>query len=228
MSKTTFSKAFSSYFNDNASARYVTPFAVFMAFTAAQDHFSGSALFFLYGLKIFFTAFAVYVCFKGRWEEIEGRFDFRAVVLGLVVLAIWILLPKFLGIVPKTEIFAPTGFDSTLGLISGLVVRIIGAAIIVPIIEEIFWRSFLMRYLIDANFLKIKLGTYTHFSFWAVVALFPLAHRAWEWPGAILTATLYGGYCVWSKNLKGCILAHAVTNLGLAIYVIATEDWAFW
>ena len=103
-----------------------------------------------------------------------------------------------------------------------------GAVLIVPIMEELIWRSFLMRYLVKANFLTIPLGHYSHLSFWGTVIAFTLVHRPWEWPVAAATGILYGAYIVKRKNLIGCMLAHATTNLGLAVYVLITGSWHYW
>ena len=39
---------------------------------------------------------------------------------------------------------------------------------------------------------------------------------------------MIGALLVYTKSLGACIIAHAVTNLLLALYVLKTHDWAFW
>jgi len=92
--------------------------------------------------------------------------------------------------------------------------------------EELFWRSFFMRYLIRSDFEKVPLGTYTHFSFWMVVFLFALEH--YRILPALFAGVVYGGLVCYSKNIRVPIFSHAVTNLGLGIYVLLTERWEFW
>jgi len=108
------------------------------------------------------------------------------------------------------------------------VARVTGACLVVPVMEELLWRSFLMRWLINKDFLGVSLGTYTHISFWITVFCFVSVHRPWEWGVTLVAGILYGAYLVRTKNLVGCVIAHAVTNLGLAVYVVYSGSWFYW
>jgi CAAX prenyl protease-like protein len=44
----------------------------------------------------------------------------------------------------------------------------------------------------------------------------------------IIAGLLYGLLLIWQKKLKGVIIAHSVTNLGLGIYILITGSWMFW
>ena len=107
-----------------------------------------------------------------------------------------------------------------------IAVRFIGAAMVVPILEELFWRSFLLRYIINPDFKQVALGTFSWFSFVAVVILFGLEHH--RLIQGMIAGAIYTALVVRQKSLRGCIVAHGVTNLGLGIYVLATQSWAFW
>jgi CAAX prenyl protease-like protein len=112
-------------------------------------------------------------------------------------------------------------------LLWGLVgVRLAGAVLVVPVMEELFWRSFAMRYLIDSRFREVPLGRFTWFSFTAVALAFGLEHHHWL-PG-IAAGIVYGLLLVRSGNLFTPILAHGVTNLALGLYVLVTRNWEFW
>jgi CAAX prenyl protease-like protein len=92
--------------------------------------------------------------------------------------------------------------------------------------EELFWRSFLLRYLISPHFQAVRLGTFTPFSFVATVVLFGVEHDLWlagMMAGAAYTLLLYKTGRLWP-----CILAHAVTNLSLGIHVLMTGQWQWW
>ena len=109
------------------------------------------------------------------------------------------------------------------GLIAG---RLIGAAVVVPIMKELFWRSFLMRYLINPEFRSVPMGAFSWLSFMGVAILFGLEHhRVVE---GIVVGLLYNLLLIRQKKLKGVIMAHAVTNLGLGIYVLLTGSWMYW
>jgi hypothetical protein len=107
------------------------------------------------------------------------------------------------------------------------VVRVFGSVILVPILEELFWRGWLMRWLISQDFRKVALGSYTPLSFWATALLFASEHGSY-WEVGLLTGIIYNWWMIRTKNLANCILAHAVTNGCLAVYVIAWKQWQYW
>ena len=84
-----------------------------------------------------------------------------------------------------------------------------------------------MRWLIDNHFERIPLGTYQTLSFWVVVALFALEHGPY-WEVGLLAGIAYNWWMVKTKSLGDCILAHAVTNAVLAVYVIFRGQWQYW
>ena len=94
------------------------------------------------------------------------------------------------------------------------------------VLEELFWRSFAMRLLIDTDFKRVPLGQFAWFSFLAVAVAFGLAHHRWL-PG-IVAGLVYALVLYHRRNLFDCILSHATTNLLLGIYVLATGRWGFW
>ena len=101
------------------------------------------------------------------------------------------------------------------------------AVIIVPIVEELFWRAWMLRWLIDTNFQKVPLGAYTPFAFWITAILFASEHGPY-WDVGLLTGIVYNFWMIRSKSVADCILMHAVTNALLSGYVIATAQWQYW
>lgn len=213
--------------NGNPVVRYLVPFLVFLVFSGFQSLARGPAIFWFYGAKVALSFLVFAYFFNGHWREIKGRFDVRAVLAGLFVLAVWISSVKLFP-AKHEPLFDPTVFDRGPKMIMAILIRIAGASTVIPLIEEVVWRSFLMRSLIKADFLSVPLGTYTAFSFWVTILTFTLAHPAEQWPAAGLAGVVYGLYLVKTKNLQGCILAHAVTNFGLGLYIIVTGDWGLW
>jgi CAAX prenyl protease-like protein len=123
-----------------------------------------------------------------------------------------------------------SGYDPFVtGALSGGIlaaVRVMGAASVVPIIEELFWRSFLLRYVISPRFESVPLGTFTTTSFVVTTVLFGLEHRlvvAGMMAGAVYSLLLYRSRQLWTS-----IFAHAVTNLALATHVLVTREWFWW
>ncbi len=104
--------------------------------------------------------------------------------------------------------------------------RIFGIGIVVPVAEELFWRGFLLRWLIDPDWEKLPLGQFSLQSFSVVVLLFTLAHP--EWFAAALWCALINGLLYWKRDLWQCIVAHSVSNLLLVAYVLAYDQWYLW
>jgi uncharacterized protein len=122
---------------------------------------------------------------------------------------------------------ASTSFSSTQLSWPVLALRMIRAVVIVPIVEELFWRAWLMRWIIDVDFQKIPLGKYTAQSFWIVAALFASEHGPY-WDVGLAAGIIYNWWMVRARSLGDLILAHAVTNFILGGYVIAFGKWEYW
>jgi CAAX prenyl protease-like protein len=105
--------------------------------------------------------------------------------------------------------------------------RVLVSVITVPILEELFWRGWLMRWLIDRNFEKVALGTYSAQAFWIVAALFASEHGSF-WDVGLLTGVIYNWWMIRTKSMWDCILMHAVTNACLAWYVLHYDQWVYW
>lgn len=121
-----------------------------------------------------------------------------------------------------------SAFADQLPLLAGfLVVRFLGLVVLVPLIEEFFVRGLLMRWFIQADWWEIPLGRVTVRS--AVIATFygVLAHPA-EPLAAAVWFTLITGLYARTRNLWDCVVAHAVTNLVLGLYVLTSRDWVLW
>ncbi len=108
-----------------------------------------------------------------------------------------------------------------------LALRMIRAVIIVPIVEELFWRAWMMRWLIDNDFQKVPLGKYAPQAFWIVALLFASEHGSY-WDVGLLAGIIYNWWMVRTKSLGDLILAHALTNFILGVYVIAYGKWEYW
>jgi CAAX prenyl protease-like protein len=108
-----------------------------------------------------------------------------------------------------------------------LAVRVAGSALLVPVIEELFWRGWMMRWLVNNNFEQVPLGTYVPAAFWITAILFASEHGSY-WDVGLAAGVVYNWWMVRTRSLADCIVAHGVTNGLLAIYVIATGAWQYW
>jgi uncharacterized protein len=99
--------------------------------------------------------------------------------------------------------------------------------LLVPILEELFWRGWLLRWLVRPAFLEIPFGTYVASSFWIVAILFASEHGPY-WEVGLAAGVIYNWWAIRTKCLADCILAHAVTNAILSAYVLLTGAWQYW
>ena len=148
-----------------------------------------------------------------------------ALLSGVVVFILWINMDWPMARMGEIEPFDPHLLPGE-WLYPFIIIRLFGAAIVVPIFEELFWRSFILRYIVDANFTSVKLGTFTWPSFIISSILFGLEHHLWL--AGIMAGIFYNIVLYRTKNLWCSILAHSVTNLMLGVYVVKTGSGQFW
>jgi CAAX prenyl protease-like protein len=109
-----------------------------------------------------------------------------------------------------------------------LLPRVAISVVAVPILEELFWRGWLMRWIVDSrDFERVPLGTYAPDAFWLVALLFASEHGPF-WDVGLAAGIVYNLWMIRTGNLWDCILAHAVTNGILAVYVIGAGQWQYW
>lgn len=152
-----------------------------------------------------------------------------AAAAGVLVLAIWIAPQAFLGADPRLDGFDPSllAESPTLYWLT-VAARFARLVVIVPLIEEIFWRGFLMRYLVNEDFTRVPVGAFQWRSFLLVAVFFMFVHSTADWPAALLCGLIYNFVAVRTGSLAACVAAHALTNLGLGLYIMATRQWGFW
>jgi CAAX prenyl protease-like protein len=122
--------------------------------------------------------------------------------------------------------FEPFSLDSRAASWSYILARVVGAVLVVPVMEELFWRGFLLRWLINPDFRSVPMGAFTPFSFWATVVLFGVEHE--QWLAGMICGALLNGLLYRTKSLFACVIAHATANALLASWVLARADWKFW
>jgi CAAX prenyl protease-like protein len=108
-----------------------------------------------------------------------------------------------------------------------LTLRTMRAALLVPVLEELFWRGWLPRWLQDQRFHRVPLGTYSALAFWGTAVLFAAEHGPF-WEVGLLCGVIYNWWMRRTGSLGDLILVHATTNLALSLFTIATGRWTFW
>lgn len=209
---------------------YVTPMAAFMLLSAAESSVPKAYYVWLYFAKVVVVTAAL-LWFREPWKDIRPRTNLLvpAVLVGLLVFIEWVLIDKW---IPYPHLGSRTGLNPFTAIevpalrILFLAVRFYGLAVMVPVMEEIFWRSFLLRYFSAPEFTNLPVGEFSWGSFWIVAVAFGLAHP--EWLVAVICACAYALLLRQTKSLFACIVAHSTTNLALGVYVLLSQDWVYW
>lgn len=213
----------------------VAPFALFMLLLALRgwltDHLPGFDARWLYALSDLLVGGLLIACWRdygelARANAPTGREAALAITVGLVVFGLWISLDApVLRIGHESAVFRPLDANGRLDL-PLVAIRWVGAALLVPVMEELFWRSFLMRWIehplfeaVDPHRVGLKAIALSTF-------VFMLAHTLWL--AAILAGLAYAWLYVKSGKLWLAVIAHAVTNGVLGAWVVLTGNWQFW
>jgi len=172
---------------------------------------------------------ALLAVFWRGYDELHGlalspKQALSAIAAGIVVLVLWVNLDA-----PWMTIGNAPGYDPrTHGEIDWLLVaiRIGGAALVVPVMEELFWRSFLMRWVERSDFLLVDPARIGFKAFVIPCLLFGFEHNLWL--AGVMAGVAYGLLYMRHRKLWSPILAHAITNGLLGIWVLHTGGWQFW
>ena len=104
--------------------------------------------------------------------------------------------------------------------------RLAGSALLVPVMEELFWRSFLMRWIDRHDFLALSPALVSLKAILVSSLIFGFEHTLWF--AGILAGLAYAWLYRASGSLWPAIVAHAVTNGMLGVWVLHTGQWQFW
>jgi CAAX prenyl protease-like protein len=216
-----------------SSIPYVVPFVAFLALLTISPYvqFLGQWEF---PLGVFILAVILFIVSR-HVIDLRVRNWPLTVGLGVAVFALWIapdvLIPGYrehwLFQNPLTGKLTASFSEEHRQNWLPLSFRVMRAAILVPIIEELFWRAWLLRWLQAHDFASIPLGRWTWSSMLITVALFASEHGPY-WDVGIMAGFAYNWLIIRTRSLGDCILAHAITNACLSAWVIATASWEYW
>lgn len=211
----------------------ILPFGAYIFFIILGDMLertglSRAELRWLYPVQIGVVAVLLAVFWR-RYHELRAPLPgavhlLVSVLAGIVVLVLWINLDA-----PWMTVGSSPGYDPrSNGELDWLliVIRIAGAALVVPVMEELFWRSFVMRWVDAADFEALEPARVGIKGFLVSVVLFGFEHNLWL--AGIVAGSAYSLLYMRHRNLWSAVIAHAVTNGLLGAWVVATGSWAFW
>ena len=229
------------FFSASPLVARVAPFVLFVLFTVAQGKCGAASAYWFYLAK---TLAAVWLILE-MWPlvtEMRWAFSWAAVAVGVGIFAMWVgisgewttqhSLWLKLGVSAAPKISPPLwnphaqfGNDSALAWLF-ITTRILGSTLVVPPLEEIFYRSFLYRYIANQNFLAVPLAKFLPLPFLATALVFGFAHN--EWLAGCLCGAAYQWLVIRQRRLGDAMTAHAITNFLLGVWVVWRGNWQFW
>jgi CAAX prenyl protease-like protein len=210
------------------------PFLIFVVITFVGGTMGGNAMFWLYAVKVIVGAWLIWEM-RAFVPEMRWSFSWQAVVMGILVFVAWVGLDPFY---PKNNLlfkdtedsiwnpFARFGESSAIAW-SLIIIRIFGMTIIVPPLEEAFYRSLVYRYIVKYDFTKVALTHFDGVALGLSALLFGFAH--FQWLPGIMCAVAYQWLVFRRGHLGDAMTAHAITNFLLGVYVVwkGGEAWKF-
>lgn len=221
----------------NHAAVRIIPFATFIAFimlgSAAGDWLQSQSL----DTRWLYAARAIVVggLLLFFWRHYRELHDFTgisglqiisATAAGIVVFVLWINLDQSWASTGQPAAFNPVqpeGAELDWVLVF---FRLLGMVIVVPVMEELFWRSYLLRRVDARNFLVRNPASASLYAILISSALFASEHN--QWLAGLLAGLVYTVIYMRTRNLWLPVISHAVTNALLGWWILATGQWQFW
>lgn len=216
-------------------AARVAPFVIFVLLTAAQGWFDPALAYWLYLAK---TLLAVWMLLALRplIPEMRWAFSWEAIVVGIGIFTLWVGISHGWAVenyfrkaatIP-TSVWNPNEQFGTGTPLAWLFIltRILGSTLVVPPLEEVFYRSFFYRYVAKVDFLSVPLNQFLPVPFLVTSLLFGLVHN--QWLAGIICGAAYQWLVIRKGRLGDAMTAHAITNFLLGIWVVWRGAWQFW
>jgi uncharacterized protein len=202
--------------------------ALFLGITYAEGQVPENYVW-VYFVKIILVVAALFWA-RPTWKDIkwEPKLIPLAVGLGLVLFGVWVGIERVAyPHIGDRSAYNPWEKISDASLRSAFIaVRFFGLVLVVPLMEELFWRSFGLRYATQTDFKALPIGTFSMTGAVITCAIFALSHPEWA-PALVFAAAMT--VLVWkTQSIFACLVAHAVTNLALGIYVVTQGAWTLW
>jgi uncharacterized protein len=216
----------------NATLAYIAPFVAFVALLAVERALSLPPLVF-YSLRLLIVSLILLLVSR-PFLSFRPSVPFSSVGIGVLVFLIWVG-PDVLFGYRQHWLFENSVFGAATSSLPPdmrmsvpfALIRTLGSTLLVPVVEELFWRGWLMRWIVNVDFMRVPLGKYTPLAFWVVAVLFASEHGSY-WEVGLAAGIVYNWWLVRCRNLADCILAHAVTNGLLSFYVLCGGHWQYW
>lgn len=224
----------------------VLPFVLFLLLGSLQGKLFSGSEYWLYAVKTLLVGWLLWAL-RGRLAEVKWAFSWEGVAVGVAIAVVWIALAGKIPTLgelwdaghklvtgkaaeparpePAWNPVAFFGGHASLGW-GFVLVRVLGRSLVVPPMEEVFYRSFFYRYIVSPKFHEVGLGQWHSVALVVTSVMFGVAHPD-DWLPGIVCGLAYQWLVLRKQRLGDAMLAHATTNLVISLYAIVTDQWRF-
>jgi len=181
--------------------QYLFPFIAYLSVALIANFFLKDP-FLSYTLTMLVTGALLFYFWKDY--KLKFKLSFWSLLAGIAVFLAWIALEGRYPLLAAADKIIPSGALQT-------IIRVVGFVIITPLVEELFTRGFLIRYLVSEKWEKVSSGKFTWLSFIVTVLFFGFGHS--EWLQGIAAGVLFNLLYYKTKSVGDCVAAHALCNL---------------
>jgi exosortase E/protease (VPEID-CTERM system) len=208
---------------DNATAAFLMPLLAILA-AGMIAHALSAGFELLYPLRLVAAVAALWV-YRKSYSRFDRNIGWRAPAIGVLIAGIWLLCAHFL--IPPSPI--PEALASLPAPLRAawITARVLAATVTVPIAEELAYRGYLLRRLVDADFQSVRFNDVRWPALAVCAAVFGIMHGALWFPG-ILAGLAYGALAIKTRRISEAVVAHATTNALLAAAVLLFDQWQLW
>jgi CAAX prenyl protease-like protein len=206
------------------------PFLTMVAVMMITTAFSAIGFDWLYPVKVAATL-AVLGYFASTYKsrgDLAWSWSWWPVAIGVVVFVLWRALEPLAGVDASASEEQRRALSSVSPLVAGiwLAFRAIGSIVAVPLAEELAFRGYLTRQMINEDFESVPIGKLTWFSFVGGSLIFGLLHGRWF--AGTIAGMLFAGAAWRRGRMMDAVVAHATANALVTAYALSTGDLAAW
>jgi len=208
---------------DNPAAAFLSPFIVLLGVGILSRALSGRFEM-LYPLRLLAGGVALWL-WRPRLAALNWRWSWRGTVAGVAVFCVWMLASHYL--LPPRQIPVQLASLPPVGRWLWIGSRVVTASLIVPIVEELAYRGYLMRRLTDQQFAVVPFERVRYPALIITSILFGLGHGALWLPG-IVAGLVFGWIAIRRGSIGEAVAAHVTSNALIAACVLGLGQWELW
>jgi exosortase E/protease (VPEID-CTERM system) len=209
----------------NVAPAYLVPFLAIIATGMVSSALQPPGFDQFYPARVLAGGAALWA-FRGFYRNLEWKWSWHAVAAGALVFLAWIALDQMHAATNSTSLGSQLARLPPVWAAAWLGFRLVGAVITVPIAEELAFRGYVMRWIGGVG---LSEQNYARCSWFAIIVssvLFGLLHG--RWLAGTLAGIVYALVVRRRGQLGDAIVAHSVTNLLIAEFVLLFDAWWLW